>query len=67
MTLYLRKKFDWEEDRENFDSSEFLHMRCGHYGRRVVIKELSWKGILRKILRIKKTIKTDQPKYRNPY
>lgn len=56
MSLIFRKTFDWEEDLKNFDSDELLTRRCGHYGRRLLFKKLTWKGKLRKFFRIKKPV-----------
>ena len=56
MTMIIRKKFDWEEDRKNFKWWEDLK---GFSGRYVYRGRLTWKGWLRKIFGIKKEKKDE--------
>ncbi len=53
MTLIYRKRFDWEEDRDNFDFSKWCWENRGHKSYRAITK-LSLKGMIRKLFRLRK-------------
>lgn len=60
MILTVEKKFDWQEDLEIFEDLETFGNKgtilCGISNSYRVHLKLSWKGKLRKLFRIKKTV-----------
>ena len=54
MALVLRKKFDWQEDIDNFDFTAWCKANRGLSKTFRVEHKLSWKGKLRKFFGVKK-------------
>lgn len=59
MTTFVRKKFDWDEDRKNY---KWYEIGRGFSGRTVYIGKLTWKGWFRKIFGVKKPVEKVEKK-----
>lgn len=54
MGLVIRKKFDWQEDLDNFDWKSILR-KSGVYGKYKICLKLTLKGYLRNIFGVNKS------------